>query len=314
MQEAFFDSKKFSDTEFPKPEFLLEPWLVVPSYNLIYAGTGTGKTYFCLDIAIKVAIGGKMLNWRAAKPTGILYIDGEVGCGEMKERILALNNGTIPLNFNFLGSTHMISLGGSALNLIDPEWRREFIHLLQKLPDVKLIVFDNVSNIFTGIDEQSKELWDAPNAFLVALRSLGYCVILIHHAGKNPGSGQRGTSAREDSVNMSIRLTKIKGQTDEDGAKFEIEWKKSRGITGIAVRKRKVELVNCEHPYFKDYIGDTEQEVRTLLEENEEEGAIMSIREIGKKLNKPPATIQSILKRIKEADECYENDIFRESV
>jgi hypothetical protein len=59
---------------------------------------------------------------------------------------------------------------------------------------------------------------------------MGYSVILDHHAGKS--GDQRGTSGREDNLDITIKLTHPAGYKPEDGCDFDVEFTKARGVFG----------------------------------------------------------------------------------
>ena len=53
---------------------------------------------------------------------------------------------------------------------------------------------------------------------------------MVHHTGKN--GAQRGTSAREDNIDVSISLTKVEDDYSFRGAMFMVNFTKSRGLCG----------------------------------------------------------------------------------
>jgi putative DNA primase/helicase len=77
-----------------------------------------------------------------------------------------------------------------------------------------------------GIDENSKEQYDPINQWFLELRAAGITTIFLHHAGK---SGlQRGTSGREDNIDVSLFLNRPKDYSPEQGARFVTKFEKSR--------------------------------------------------------------------------------------
>ena len=100
---------------------------------------------------------------------------------------------------------------------------------------IKLWVADNLASLTRGIDENSKRDWDPINQWLLELRFAGISTIFMHHTNK--AGGQRGTSGREDNINVSIMLTAPPTRAPEDGAKFTVEFSKCRGVYGIALER-----------------------------------------------------------------------------
>ncbi len=64
------------------------------------------------------------------------------------------------------------------------------------------------------------------NTFLLRLRFKGYCVILVHHAGKN--GTQRGRTDAEDNIDLVMRLTPPEGHDPGDGLKACVSYTKVR--------------------------------------------------------------------------------------
>jgi putative DNA primase/helicase len=84
---------------------------------------------------------------------------------------------------------------------------------------------DNLSALAPGCDELSGLDWDAINQWLIALRRIGMNDLLIHHAGKN--NQQRGTSKREDQMDLILKLTKIENRKV---SAFRVDFEKARSL------------------------------------------------------------------------------------
>ncbi len=90
-----------------------------------------------------------------------------------------------------------------------------------------MIVIDNVASAAPGVDENAKAEWDEINQWLLRLRKKGLTVILIHHAGWTD-EHSRGTSAREDNLDVVIRLRQPADYNPADGARFIVNFTKCR--------------------------------------------------------------------------------------
>lgn len=88
-----------------------------------------------------------------------------------------------------------------------------------------MIVFDNLSSLTSGIDENSNSEMDLLVQFFRELRHLGYTVIFVHHAGK--GGEQRGGSRREDQLDLVMKPSAPEERTNPPSALLEFE--KTRG-------------------------------------------------------------------------------------
>lgn len=81
---------EFLQLKLPPQEAILDPWLSTQGLAMIYAPRGIGKTHVALGIAHAVASGSEFLKWRAPKPRGVLYIDGEMPANMMQERLASI--------------------------------------------------------------------------------------------------------------------------------------------------------------------------------------------------------------------------------
>jgi len=109
-------------------------------------------------------------------------------------------------------------------------------------PEYKVMILDNLASLTFGIDENIKEDYDPINQWLISLRFRGISVIMVHHAGK--GGEQRGSSAREDNIDISIELSHPVNYKPEDSAAFNIEFKKARGVYGQGAEKFNIRLIS----------------------------------------------------------------------
>jgi hypothetical protein len=228
-------------TPIPKREHLVEPFLVEGGLFMVYAERGLGKTWFALQLSIKLATGENFFGFRVRRRCRVLYIDGEMSLAELQERIYALH-GDGAENLMLLPSERLF-LEDRPLNISGPEDQKRILDVIAKLeredlgPD--LIVFDNLSSLSGGMDENDNTALDGLLRWLVFIKHGGTAVMLVHHAGKS--GAQRGASRREDLLDTSIQLAKKaekkrgqKGQDDEpeikhDGAEFVVTFPKTRG-------------------------------------------------------------------------------------
>jgi hypothetical protein len=217
----------------PDNEYLIEPFLPLPSLAMVYARRGVGKTWFGLHLALCLANGVDFFTWPVTKPRRVLLVDGEMTVGYLNFRLKALvGEGKPPPNLHILPVAKMWS-NNDSLTINKPADQSRIEQYLSEMeaankrPD--LIVFDNLSALMVGIDENDNSELDVFLRWLIKLRSLGYAVLFVHHAGKD--GNQRGASRREDVLDTSIELVE---QTSidlnaADSACFKIRFPKLRG-------------------------------------------------------------------------------------
>ena len=111
------------------------------------------------------------------------------------------------------------------INLAAEQQRRDILNIIDEDKAIRLVIIDNISCLFSGLRESSKDDWETITPWLLSMRRRGVAVVLVHHAGK--GGDQRGTSGREDMLDSVIRLDRPHGASNE-GAKFIVRFTKCR--------------------------------------------------------------------------------------
>ncbi len=214
--------------DLPPREFLLDPILRRKGLAMLYGPRGLGKTHVALGIAWAVATGASFLRWKASRPRRVLYVDGEMPAGDIQERLRLL--GTAPPGLRFL----LADLQDGAIpDLGSPPGQAALErHWQADAAPPDLLVIDNLSSLIGMINDNDAESWSAMQSWLLRLRRRGISVLLVHHAGK--GGQQRGTSRREDVLDMVLALRRPSDYRAKDGARFEIHVEKARGLFGDA--------------------------------------------------------------------------------
>ena len=204
--------------ELEPKEYILHPIIPEQGLAMIHAKAGVGKTFVALGITYAVATGGSFLDWKAPKPRGVLYVDGEMPASAMQERIQQIHqaNGSpdidIPIDFityDFQDLMYMPDIsyeeGQQLINNAIAE-------------DTELIIIDNLSCLSSGKENES-ESWLPIARWLLSLRKRKISVLLLHHSGKH--GLQRGTSKKEDILDTVIMLDKNIYNGVSKGASFQ---------------------------------------------------------------------------------------------
>jgi hypothetical protein len=209
----------------PPREFLLDPLISTQSLALLYGPRGLGKTFVALGIAWAVASGGSFLGWRAERPRSVVYLDGEMTALDMRERLALL--GPSPDNLRFL----MSDLGAGPEAMPDLAkvggWTRLRAMLGGAFPD--LVVIDNLATL-VGIHSRDPDPWRDLQRILLTLRRMRKAVLIVHHANKR--GDQRGTSKREDLLDLVLAIRRPADYRPRDGARFELHFEKARSLFG----------------------------------------------------------------------------------
>ena len=219
----------FLNQDIRQPAVLLEPWLRKSNQWMVHAAPGIGKTFFALNVAYAVASGGKHLLWKAMKPHAVLYCDGEMETWDMQERLSKMHRAALRDNNgqpeealkNFRGYAAMAQKEGELF----PDLATEdgLKKLLDKSKGVDLVVIDNLSTTMRTGEENDAAYWTNMQVALGELRKRGTAVLLVHHSNKQ--GDQRGTSAKDVTLNGKMRLEK------QDGAMYRLEYEKHRSLS-----------------------------------------------------------------------------------
>ena len=226
FDQCIFNIREFCQFQFPERRKYLPPWLQESSIILVTGYRGVGKTFFEMGVADAVTGGKQFGQWTGADAVPTLILDGEMTPQDMVERSEAMGltserKAPLYLYSDAFATQH----GLPRAHLANEEWR---IGIKEKLLSlgVKLWFVDNIASLSAGLDENSKQDWDPINQWLIDLRFAGITTTLLHHVSKD--GHQRGTSAREDNIDISIVLKPPCNYQTEDGARFVVHFSKAR--------------------------------------------------------------------------------------
>jgi hypothetical protein len=183
------------------PEWLIEPVIAAGRGHVIYAPGGTGKSLFSLWLAASLATGRAGLDNWPLTPRHVLYIDYEMTEDDIWERLETMGyDATCDLS-----RLHYASL--PALAPADVAEGGKAINRMAELVGADLVVFDTFARAVEG-DENDAGTVRAFYRFCgIHLKSAGRAFVRIDHAGKNAERGQRGSSAKNDDVDVVWSMT-----------------------------------------------------------------------------------------------------------
>ncbi|MBI5192140.1 MAG: AAA family ATPase [Nitrospirae bacterium] len=271
----------FLEMKFPPRENLLDPWLPTQGLAMLYAIRGLGKTLLSLLIAVVVTGSGSIHKWRAQRPRGVLYLDGEMPAVVMQERLARAiemmdSEPVAPLRI----ITPDLQDGGMP-NLATWEGQEAIEPYLE---GIDLIIVDNISTLCRGGRENEGESWEPVQGWALKQRAQGRSVLFVHHAGK--GGAQRGTSRREDILDTVINLRRPGDYTPDQGAYFEVHFEKSRGIYGDNVTPFEMQLKTLasskQQWNFKDIEESLTEKVARMLNDGVPQNEIPELLKISK--------------------------------
>lgn len=194
----------------------VEGLLVDQSMSVVYGQSGTGKTFYVLDIALHVALGLPLQHGdtrRAVEPRGVLWLamEGEHGamnrvmawCKEHEISAEDIPFGIVPVS----------------LNLLDPEGDTgALLETMQAVAarfeiPVGWVVVDTLSRAMAGGNENAPDDMGALVNNGTRLQQLGKVALTwIHHSGKDEARGARGHSLLRAATDTEIEITVAEGR------------------------------------------------------------------------------------------------------
>ena len=268
--------------QFKMREVILDPWLHSQDLCMVFAARGIGKTHFGLAVAYAVAAGGKFAKWSAPKPRKVLYLDGELPGNVMQRRLLMHCPDAEPApGFLRIFTPDLLPDSRTLPDVATYEGQEAMEALIED--DTEVIFLDNLSCWARTGRENEAESWLPVADWILSLRRRGIAVVLIHHAGK--GGQQRGTSKREDLLDVVIGLSRPSDYEPSQGAVFIAEFTKARNLSGDDAESIELKLGGTEERAlwtWQTVEGSTYERVVALAKEGLKPGEIAAELEINK--------------------------------
>jgi hypothetical protein len=222
----------------------------------IVGPTGVGKTMLLMAMAGGMITGRGFLNWRADRPSKVLFIDGEMPLRRLRERMELLQG---QLQLPDLPNLHYVSWQEAHLlplptddkekkdkdkkdDAVTPRWAhlntpegQAFVLKLCDLIQPDVVFLDNVQALVAG-DMTTEMPWNETTPFVLELTRRQICQIWADHTGHDT-SHQYGSdrkrwafdtsliakeAPREDSdLALAISFLKNRNRTPENGKEYE---------------------------------------------------------------------------------------------
>ena len=177
---------------------------VLPQAGLcvVYGDSGSGKTFFVLDLAGAVARGAPWRGKKVAKGRCV-YICAE-GAGGFRNRLdaYAQHNGVDLANFD-------IGVIADAPNLLEKTDVKDLLLALAAFGKMDMIIIDTLAQTMPGGNENSGDDMGRVLAHCKAIhKHTGALVVLVHHSGKDASRGARGWSGLRGAADAQIEISR----------------------------------------------------------------------------------------------------------
>jgi hypothetical protein len=195
------DWTTFWDNEHSDADWIAEPVLPAGRSVAIFAPGGTGKSLFALWTAAAIAT-GKPIFGRHQPPRHVLYLDYEMTADDLAERLNNMGYDA-DTNLNHLHYALLPSLPG----LDTPEGGKTIIELAEQT-SADIVIIDTFGRAVHGDENDADTVRNWYRWTGLNLKHAGRAFARIDHAGKDTEKGQRGTSAKNDDVDIVWQMTR----------------------------------------------------------------------------------------------------------
>lgn len=278
----------FLSMTFPPKRQLLGPVLQERDLAMLFAGRGTGKTLFTMQMAVAEAGGGTFLKWQAENPQRVLYVDGEMPGALMQYRVKKAREWAIGAETTLVDKNLAIITPdiqpGAMLNLTKPEGQA---WLLPWVEWADIVILDSLLTLAPYGKSNDAESALPLQGYLLQLRQKGKTVLVVHHAGK--GGDQLGTINKETVLDTVFKLTPVDMWEQTADAQFKLSFTKNRNFWGVDANPLLVSLQDGVWTY-KDGLVSMVEAVRERVELG------LTQTEIAKELKCNQSTVSRIVR------------------
>lgn len=206
----------------PPPRWIVRDVLPEAELCVVYGESGSGKSFFVLDLVAAVARG---VQWQGRKVAqgAVVYVAAE-GAGGFRKRLAAY-----AVHAGVALADVPVGVVPAAPNLLTND-DQDLAKAIAAAGGASVIVIDTLAQSTPGGNENAGEDMGKVLAHCKRLHAAtGALIVLVHHSGKDASKGARGWSGIRAAVDAEIEITrtgehrqaKITKQKDgEDDAAF----------------------------------------------------------------------------------------------
>ena len=221
----------------PPVEWLIQDIITADGFGITYGPPASLKSFLLIAWSLHIASGTPWLGHKV-KQGGVLYVAGE-GVRGMGRRVRAWLR-----HHSMDGVDLPFRLLPASVNLTDPEQLAKLIRTAiaaaaAEGTTIALVVIDTVARAIPGADENSAQDMGRLVAAVEHIKAAVTCHVHgVHHSGKDPDRGARGSSALLGAVDTMVRVTR-----DGDSLTVTVEKQKDdEEAEPIALQIERVDL------------------------------------------------------------------------
>lgn len=235
----------------PPAQWIIKGLLPKASLAVIYGASGSGKTFFALDIAGCVARGAP---WRGVpvRQGTVAYVVAE-GASGFRDRAQAYCR-----QYDVDPDSFPVRILADAPNMMNNTDVTDIIEALNDLGPLSVVFLDTYARVMgNGNENEAQDVNRVVRNCDLIHKATGAIVVLVHHTGKDTSSGARGSSALRAAADVEIEvsrakafraatITKMKDGEDEAEYRFQLA-----AIT-IGVRDDGEDIISCVVDHMAD--------------------------------------------------------------
>jgi hypothetical protein len=204
MLSMLVDWKAFWSLEHATEEWLAKPLIAKGRQTALFAGAKTGKSWLTLNVTAALATGKPILGQPAQPPIHVLYLDYEMIESDLYERLE---------QFGYTEDDDLSHLHYALIPNLPPLNTTEGASAVMKLVELtkaEVVVIDTTGRAIDGEENSADSYREFARTTGLSLKRANIACIRTDHAGKDGGKkqGQRGSSAKNDDVDIVYRLDK----------------------------------------------------------------------------------------------------------
>jgi hypothetical protein len=202
----------------PGGEWTVEPILPAGCQVAIWARAKIGKSLLMLDVAAALATGRPLLGGPAIDQVDVIYIDMENPATDVRSRMLDLGY-TAATDLGRLHYFHM-----SSLPALDTDLGGAVLAAQVDRFTVTVVIVDTTASSVAGEENSADTYRNFYRHTGRRFRSKGVGLIRLDHGGKDRNKGQRGSSAKDDDVDVVFEMTEAGDQFALRRTRSRIPW------------------------------------------------------------------------------------------
>jgi hypothetical protein len=204
MLGMLVDWKTFWTQDHIVEDWIAKPLIARARQTALFAGAKTGKSWLTLNVVAALATGKPILGHPPQTQVHCLYLDYEMVEADLYERLEQFGY----TEEDDLSHLHY-ALIPSLPPLNTPEGASAIMRLCE-LTKAEVVVIDTTGRAIEGEENSADSYREFARTTGLALKRAGIACVRTDHAGKDGGKkhGQRGSSAKNDDVDIVYRLDK----------------------------------------------------------------------------------------------------------